>query len=208
MMKIIITIQIIIINIYINLLFTTDSLKKVILIGESYSRFFKPNTGSMQCLINVAESQVHHKWAVSHSIPELSEWMLCYLPQQPRHSKIYASRIIFSTLASLSYWMCTSRNNGMMSSKKIFIAIKARADAEHMESLLLFDSLKEVTTCNLLKNISGTWNNDKPKGMPRTISRLVVVAPSSKTQSSSTLLMLRSLRHLPWVDMHHQHAVI
>ena len=51
MMKIIITIQIIIINIYINLLFTTDSLKKVILIGESYLRFFKPNTGAMQCLI-------------------------------------------------------------------------------------------------------------------------------------------------------------
>ena len=61
MMKIIITIQIIIINIYINLLFTTDSLKKVILIGESYSRFFKPNTGAMQWLIKVAESQVHHK---------------------------------------------------------------------------------------------------------------------------------------------------
>jgi hypothetical protein len=81
--------------------------------------------------------------------------------------------------------------------QKIFITIKARADAEHMESLLLFDSLKEVTTCNLLKIISGPWNNDKPKGMPRTISRLVVVAPSSKTQSSSTLLMLRSLRHLP-----------
>jgi hypothetical protein len=35
--------------------------------------------------------------------------------------------------------------------QKIFITIKARADAEHMESLLLFDSLKEVTTCNLLK---------------------------------------------------------
>jgi hypothetical protein len=61
MMKIIITIQIIIINIYINLLFTTDSPKKVILIGESYSHFFKPNTGAMQCLIKVAESQVHHK---------------------------------------------------------------------------------------------------------------------------------------------------
>ena len=118
MMKIRITIQIIIINIYINLLFTTDSLKKVILIGESYSRFFKPNTGAMQCLIKVAESQVHHKWAVSRSIQELSEWMLCYLPQQPRHSRIYASRIIFCTLALLSYWMCTSRNNGMMSSKK------------------------------------------------------------------------------------------
>ena len=113
--------------------------------------FFKPNTGAMQCLIKVAESQVHHKWAVSRSIQELSEWMLCYLPQQPRHSRIYASRIIVSTLASLSYWTCTSRNNGMMSSKKIFITIKARADAEHMESLLLFDSWKEVTMCNLLK---------------------------------------------------------
>jgi hypothetical protein len=152
----------------------------------------------MQCLIKVAESQVHHKWAVSRSIPELSEWMLCYLPQQPRHPRIYASRIIFSTLASLSYWMCTSRNNGMMSSKKIFITIKARADAEHMESLLLFDSLKEVTTCNFLKK-KYFWSMEqwKPMGMPRTISRLVVVAPSSKTQSTSTLLMLRSLRHLP-----------
>ncbi len=58
---IIIIIIIIIINIYINLLFTTDLLKKVILIAESYSRFFKPNTGAMQCLIKVAESQVHHK---------------------------------------------------------------------------------------------------------------------------------------------------
>ena len=196
-MKIIITIQIIIINIYINLLFTTDSLKKVILIGESYSRFFQAKHGS---------NAVLDKGGRIPSSPQMSSF--------PQHSRTQWMNALLFTTATKALKNLGIKNYFLHSrlvillnvylkkqwhdvEQKIFITIKARADAEHMESLLLFDSLKEVTTCNLLKNISGTWNNDKPKGMPRTISRLVVVAPSSKTQSTSTLLMLRSLRHLP-----------
>ncbi len=117
---IIIVIIIIIINIYINLLFTTDSLKKVILISESYLCFFKPNTGAMQCLIKVAESQVHHEWAVSRSIQE-TQWMNVLLfAAAIKTLKKLCIKNDFQCSTSLSCLMITSRNYGVISSNYLY----------------------------------------------------------------------------------------
>ena len=97
MMKIIITIQIIIINIYINLLFTTDSLKKVILIGESYSH--SSSQGSGTTWYKHGSNAVLDKGGRIPSSPQMSGF--------PQHSRTqWMNALLFTAAAKALKNLC------------------------------------------------------------------------------------------------------
>ena len=150
-MKIIITIQIIIINIYINFFVHNWLTQEGDLDRWELLALFQAKHGS---------NAVLDKGGRIPSSPQMSSF--------PQHSRTQWMNALLFTAATKALKNLCIENYFQHSrlvillnvylkkqwhdvEQKIFITIKARADAEHMESLLLFDSLKEVTTCNLLK---------------------------------------------------------
>mgnify|MGYP006970038302 CR=1 FL=1 len=88
------------------------------------------------------------------------------------------------------------------SQTNILITTKVCTDAEQTALLWLYLNEGSLHIYSAKRQFQSNQNNDKSVAMTLSISRLATVASPIKTQSLSTLLVLRYLSHLPWVEAH------
>ncbi len=154
-----------------------------------------PNAGGMQCLIKEARNpKFTMNLQFQAASKKLSEWICHYHhsiqgAQETRNQEWLSALYLKKTMA----W----------SQANILITAKVHADAEH--TALLWSCFNEGShhIYSAKKQFQSNQKNDKSVAMTLIISRLAMVASPIKTQSSSTLPMLRYLSHLPWVEAYH-----